>query len=72
MTHAHQTPSRFRTKGVSQLVVIFTSSIGHPHHHKAKGRLQMKVYRGPKDGHHFAPWGYWLKHPEDDKHHGKY
>ncbi|ROT71879.1 putative ubiquitin-like protein with similarity to mammalian NEDD8 [Penaeus vannamei] len=40
-------------------------------------RVQIKVYRGPSKGygyHKFAPWGYWVKQPEDDhaKHHGGY
>ncbi|KAL7640306.1 UNVERIFIED_CONTAM: hypothetical protein RMT77_009720 [Armadillidium vulgare] len=47
-----------------------TSETGHKHH-KAKGRVHIKVYRGPGD-HHFAPWGYWLKQPEDEKHHHKH
>lgn len=36
------------------------------------GRVQIKVYRGPTthEGHdHFAPWGYWVKQPEDEGHH---
>ncbi|KAK3874450.1 hypothetical protein Pcinc_020614 [Petrolisthes cinctipes] len=38
------------------------------------GRVQIKVYRGPSKGYgydKFAPWGYWVKQPEDDhaKHH---
>lgn len=31
------------------------------------GRVQIKVYRGPSDG-HFAPWGFWVKQPDDDHH----
>lgn len=37
------------------------------HHHLP--RVQIKVYRGPTKGHHFAPWGYWVKQPHDDHHH---
>ncbi|KAG7155866.1 Insulin-degrading enzyme-like [Homarus americanus] len=40
------------------------------------GQVQIKVYRGPSKGHgyhKFAPWGYWVKQPEDDHgHHGGY
>ncbi|KAF5299564.1 hypothetical protein FQR65_LT09369 [Abscondita terminalis] len=33
------------------------------------GRVQIKVYRGPSDHEHFAPWGFWVKQPADDEHH---
>lgn len=36
-----------------------------PDHH---GRVQIKVYRGPSEHEHFAPWGYWVKQPADDGH----
>jgi len=29
-------------------------------------RVQIKVYRGPDDHHHHAPYGYWVKQPADD------
>ncbi|KAJ3649139.1 hypothetical protein Zmor_020897 [Zophobas morio] len=33
-------------------------------------RVQIKVFRGPSEGHdYFAPWGYWVKQPADDHHH---
>ncbi|CAG0894098.1 unnamed protein product [Cyprideis torosa] len=37
-----------------------------------KGRVRMKVYRGPSQGYGYkshAPWGYWVKQPAD-KHKG--
>lgn len=47
----------------NHLIVIYSLL---DHHH---GRVQIKVYRGPSEDKHFAPWGYWVKQPHDNIHH---
>lgn len=45
----------------------------HSHHHGGNlGRVKMQVYRGPNQeqigyGEYFAPWGFYVTLPEDDK-----